>query len=230
MKSFLPLPLLLVLVARSSADTVPSNCLPNNSSGAPIEVAANSQYLALLCPFVPGSSGTDLYIAGPKGVETFAFRFVWDRTRGSLFLNDLGEVIGAGEATADPFIFFAIYGFGGHPQPLGGFGNGNGFLPGSPIQGDFGSLGWSPIPPPAPPGIVLVRSDVVPTTTGLSDQGIATGTLTWGCEGSDCHFVEPLSWDLGILRPVPEPASLLLTGIGLFILVAAKRIGSPRCL
>src|SRR4051812_20770987 len=50
-----------------------------------------------------------VYIDGPNGTETYSFNFNVDIFRDA-HINQFGEVAGALEATADPGVYYAIYG------------------------------------------------------------------------------------------------------------------------
>lgn len=182
---------------------------------------------------VAGSGGsTSVYIDGPSGIEEFRFRFFFD-VPGALLLNPFGQLAGYGEATDDPFAFFAIYGTGGNLESPG-LGNGSGFLPGSLVTGNFGSLGWrNPYPDCAPFTECFQVGPGGATITSLSNQGQVRGFINYQTEAENPDVTVPgsvlmdLTWDLGRAQPVAEPTTLVLLGFPV-VLLAAKRM-MHRC-
>jgi len=165
-----------------------------------------AQFLFAWCndPIVGGNA---LVIAGPKGVETVAQRYLWDTLRG-FYVNDLGEAVWSLEFASDRSSFYAVYGgtFGGLPFDVFG----------GPVFPGYEEI----IAPSMTPSVLV---------TGLSDQGIASGIATYDYESAPTNPTAntfsvdvPVTWDLGIPKPLPEPTSLMLFVPGLLALLGLK--------
>jgi hypothetical protein len=195
----------------ASADNASMSCAgPTLSDGA---------FLASWC-------SNNLFIAGPNGVEDLKLGFVPDVQR-SFFLNSSGEVVGSLEALGDRSSYFLVYTgavtifmatLGSSASPAGG---GRGFLPGTEVNGDFGTFNSDPGPvfqdPREPGGVEApVLNGLSPSVliTGLSDQGVVTGVESYGYDfHPDVNL--PVTWVI-----TPEPSAwMLVLGAALLTLV-----------
>jgi hypothetical protein len=158
-----------------------------------------------------------LFIDGRQGVREYALQFYLD-VPGPVFVNMYGQAVASGEATADPFLVYAVYPLGSDVGPPGGFAD-----PGSLVTGRFGQLGWPPFSDQVyniyPPSVVA---------TGITDSGLASATVTYyGADlvtGEFRYDRREYSWQL---RPIPEPGSYLLV-LGALVFGAIVR-GKMRC-
>jgi hypothetical protein len=135
-----------------------------------------------------------LYIDGPQGRDIFDFGFsvdIW----GTPLINRFGQLVSRGEATDDPYIYFAVYGQGGFTGRFAG-GNGLGYLGGVPGDVSFGSLGW------APGYIDGIEEDGMGWGKPLSidDNGLVTGLVRRYFHGGPGVTTELVTWQLADLK------------------------------
>jgi len=167
-------------------------------------------------------------IAGPNGIEDLKLGFVPDVQR-SFFLNSRGEVAGSLEALGDRSSYFLVYTggitifmstLGSSASPAGGE---RGFLPGTEVNGDFGTFNSDPGPvfqdPREPGGLeapLTIGLEPSVLITGLSDQGVVTGVESYVY---DFHpeVNLPVTWVI-----TPEPSTWLYALAAVLVILVTK--------
>jgi hypothetical protein len=168
------------------------------------------------------SDSTFLYIDGPGGREWFRFGFLG--STGMPVMNAFGLLVSAGEATEDPYLYYAQYGFGGEADGTLGGSDIFSFVPGVPRDDNDQYTISAPEFDGFVRGTVTYKDWSQPT----EDSSYTVRTDSWSFAGPPTTPSPSGFTARARVTPIPEPSIPMLLMACLAVLNALR--WAPRLL